>query len=146
MRQARILALFGAIMAATCASGQSNAAAQANPEVKLWAAVGVMRPMFPLSEAKTIQVSFAVVNDGQTTVDPRIGASHLYINGVEPNDWSFVINNGPRTLEFTALAPGRSIEFGYLLGPRYFAKPGIYRLRWEGANFKAPEIAFRVMP
>ncbi|MGB7759183.1 MAG: hypothetical protein WBL61_05095 [Bryobacteraceae bacterium] len=93
-----------------------------------------------------LQVTFAVVNDGQTTVDPGADSSHLYINGVEPIGWHSVLHNGPRTLQFTSLAPGEFIEFSPLLGSSYFNQPGTYTLRWEGPHFKAPEITFRVMP
>jgi|SRR5208283_1801795 len=146
MKQARALALFAAIMAATCASAQDSAVAPANSKIGLWAAVGVTRPLFQLGEAKTIQVSFAVVNDGRALVDPKIDSSHLYINGVEPKDWFLVIANGIRTLEFAALPPGKFLSFSYLLGPAYFVKPGIYTLRWEGPNLKASECTFRVLP
>jgi len=146
MKPAKVLALFSMIAVAMSSSGQDKAAAHASPKVKLWAAIGVTRPLIPLSEAKMIQVSFAVVNDGPTTVNPGADSSHLYINGVEPIDWYLVLGNGPRTTDFTSLAPGKFIEFGALLGSSYFTKPGIYSLRWEGPNFKAPEITFRVMP
>jgi hypothetical protein len=89
---------------------------------------------------KNLQVSFTVVNDGSATVNPKIGASHLSINGVEPKDWIIVINNGLRSREFEALPPGHFLSFGYELGGRYFAKPGIYTVRWWGENFRAEPI------
>jgi hypothetical protein len=92
-----------------------------------------------------LQISFGVVNDGSATVDPRIGASHLSVNGVEPKDWLVVINNGLRTPEFQALPPGHFLSFSYMLR-RYFAKPGIYTVRWWGENFRAQPITFRVLP
>ena len=78
-------------------------------------------------------------------MDPGAESSHLYINSVEPIDWSFVLHNGPRTSDFYSLAPGKFTQFGYQLGDGYFDNPGTYTLRWEGQNFKAPEITFRVM-
>lgn len=121
-------------------------AAQVKPQPKLWVAIGVAQPVYQLAETAKLQVSFAVVNDGDAIADPGIGSSHLFINGTEPNDWSFVINNGIRSAYFTALPPGQVLSFGYQLGPRYFATPGIYTVRWQVGDFRSPEITFRVMP
>ena len=44
------------------------------------------------------------------------------------------------------LPPGHVLSFGYMLGERYFAKPGIYTVRWWGDKFKAEPITFRVLP
>ena len=144
MKQTSVLTLLS-VIAVLCLSKQNNAAAQPGPEVKLWAAIGVAQPLFQLHEMETMAVSFIVVNDGRIVADPRVESSRLFINGVEPKDWDFVINNGLRSQYFTALPPGQILSFGYQLGPRYFAKPGIYTLRWEGPNFRSAEITFRVM-
>jgi hypothetical protein len=115
-------------------------------EPLLWAAISVPQPIFYQDRIEDLQMTFAVVNDGGSTVDPKIGSSHLLINGVEPQDWSFVIGNGPRNEWFNALPPGKTLQFTYLLGPRYFQKPGVYTVRWEGDNFKSPDLTFRVVP
>lgn len=61
--------------------------AQASSEpAKLWAGVSVLQPVFQLAGIAALQISFAVVNDGTTTANPNIEASHLFINGVEPQD------------------------------------------------------------
>jgi len=112
---------------------------------KLWAAISVAQPVFPLKEAGTLQLYFAVVNDGETAANPNVEASHLFINGSEPKDWGFLIGNGIRTAYFSALPPGQTLAFSYQLGSRYFATPGVYTVRWEGPNFRSPEIIFRVM-
>lgn len=36
-----------------------------------------------------------------------------------------------RTLTFYSLPPGKALQFGYVLG-RYFEKPSVYTVRWEG--------------
>lgn len=115
-------------------------------QLALWAGISVPQPTFGEAQAKKLQVSFAVVNDGSATVNPEIGASHLSINGIEPGDWLIVINNGLRTPEFEALPPGHLLSFGYQLGERYFAKPGVYTVRWWGDNFRSAPITFRVLP
>jgi hypothetical protein len=131
----------------TLAVAQGRDDAQREPkQVALWAAISVAQPIFfDRRVVEKLQINFGVVNDGSTTIDPRIGASHLSINGVEPNDWVNVINNGIRTPEFEALPPGRFLSFTYLLGT-YFAQPGIYTVRWWGENFRAQPITFRVLP
>jgi len=92
-----------------------------------------------------MQIQFAVVNDGVSTVDAQIAASRLLINGVQLKQWPFIIGNGGRGSYFNALPPGKAYRFGYVLG-EYFRKPGIYIVRWEGANFRSRELAFRVLP
>lgn len=115
-------------------------------EPLLWAAITVPQPIFYQDRIEDLSMSFALVNDGGSTVDPKIGSSHLLINGVEPKDWFIVIGNGPRNEWFNALPPGQVLQFGYQLGPRYFQKPVVYTVRWEGENFKSPELTFRVVP
>ena len=134
------------IGAAFCSLGHNAVSAQAIPQIKLWSAISVTQPVVHLKEAGKLQVFFAVVNDGDTVADPHIESSHLFVNGAEPKDWAFVISNGLRTSYFTALPPGQALSFTYQLGSRYFATPGIYTVRWEGPNFRSPEITLRVMP
>jgi len=122
-----------------------NDAQQEAKHVALWAAISVPQRIFSEGGTANLQISFGLVNDGSLTVNPKIGSSHLLINGAEPKDWPIVINNGIRTLEFTALPPGHSLRFGYVLG-RYFQKPGVYTVGWWGENFRAQSITFRVLP
>lgn len=143
MHPARALAL---VVFLAAFPGGRPLPAQEGSKPKLWLALGVARPVFSVAEIATLQVSFAVVNDGDSVVDPEIGSSHLFINGVEPKDWNIVINNGLRSSDFTALPPGRLLSFGYQLGSRYFAKPGIYTVRWQVRNFRSADLIFRVMP
>lgn len=112
---------------------------------KLWASITVTQPVFRDAGAKRLQIYFAVVNDGKTTVDPKVEMSHLFINGTELKDWSFIVGNGPRSSGYQALQPGHALEFAYALGDR-FQTPGVYKVRWQGDDFQAPEITFRVLP
>jgi hypothetical protein len=109
-----------------------------NPNAKLWASVYVSKALVHVSEVDKLQVSFVVVNDGPTVVDPRIGASHLLVNGTEPRAWSLDINNGIQTSSFAALQPGKVVEFSKQLGPAYFRKPGVYTLKWQAPDFTSP--------
>lgn len=146
MDTARAFRSVALIALALCPAGNHGLAAQVSPQAKLWVAVSTPHPVYHQAETETIQLFFAVVNDGTTTVDPLVGSSHLFINGVEAKGWEFIINNGPRSLGFNALPPGQVLSFTYQLGLRYFANPGIYTVRWEVQNFKSPEITLRVMP
>jgi hypothetical protein len=132
-------------LAGVAAAQSRNDSQREAKQIALWAAISVSQPIFGAGGVEKLQISFGVVNDGSATVDPKIGASHLSINGVEPKDWVIVINNGLRTPEFQALPPGRFLSFGYLLG-RYFTKPGVYTVRWWGENFRAQPITLRVLP
>lgn len=110
---------------------------------KLWAAISVDKPIFA-GHTEGLALNFGIVNDGHSTVDPRVESSHLLINGVEPSEWPIIIGNGPRDSLFHALPPGKFLEFGYVLG-KFFEKPGVYIVKWSGENFSAPEISFRVL-
>jgi hypothetical protein len=140
------LLILSVLALVACSPADNIAMAQESALIKLWAAVSVEKPAIRLSEAQSLAVNFWIVNDGRTEANPQIEASHLFINGVEPPDWRIVIGNGLRSPSFWALPPGRILQFGYQLGPRYFSRPGIYTLRWEGRNFSSATITFRVLP
>ncbi len=142
----RRAAAAAALVVAVCFAGTCRVAAQVNPPKKLWLAIMSDKPVYQLDEVPRLSISFAVVNDGNTTVNPGIEDSHLLINGVEPKDWDYVIHNGVRSELFWALPSGRSLSFLYQLGNRFFTAPGIYRVRWQVGDSWAPEITFRVMP
>jgi hypothetical protein len=146
MNLTRVRSLVFVIVVVLCSFGRSGLSAQAPRPIKLWSAISVAQPVFRPSEVARLMLFFGVVNDGDTVANPDVESSHLLINGTEPKDWSFVIGNGIRTSEFTALPPGRALSFGYQLGSRYFGTPGIYTVQWEGQNFRSAEITFRVMP
>jgi len=124
--------------------------AKTKPESpKLWAAITVQEPIFSEGQTQSLQLAFGLVNDSRTVANPDIQSSHLFINGVEPQDGPFgaVVRDGsgPQTADFGALSPGHSLRFGYAMGS-YFEKPGVYTVRWEGRHFRAPDLIFRVMP
>ena len=137
--------LVSAITLALAATqgGQTEKAQPAN--VSLWASITVPEPVFREGNTANVRISFAIVNDGASPLNPRIGSSHLRINGVEPAGWPFLINNGIRSLTHDWLPPGRFLQFAYDLG-KYFERPGVYALEWYGEDFKAPTLTFRVLP
>jgi hypothetical protein len=135
-----VLMLAGALVT----SAGKSASGQTRQQGNLWAAVGVAKPVFRPGEGRTIAITFAVVNDGATTVDPLISSTRLLVNGNEQEDWAHIAGNGLRGPDFTALPPGQLLLFAYDLG-KYFVKPGIYSVQWFGPNFKTSEITFRVM-
>ena len=103
------VALISVLPGIAAAQDRNDSQREAKPPA-LWAGISVPQPDFGEAPAKKLQVSFALVNDGPVTVNPKIGASHLSINGVEPKGWLIVINNGLRTPEFEAL-PARTLPF-----------------------------------
>ena len=140
----RWLLLAAAIPALAVAQGQDNGKTKAE-QVKLWAAISVQNPVFPKSRAYDLAITFAVVNDGRTPVNPGLGSSRLFINGVELHDWHMIAINGPCTTFCEALPPGRTLLFSKGLG-NYFKKPGVYTVRWEGQNFRTLDLTSRVLP
>jgi len=113
--------------------------------VTLWAAIPTSEPVVEASNTENLQINFGIVNDGHSTINPRLGLSRLMINGVELWDWSLIVGSGPRDSSFEALPPGHAVRFGYAMG-KFFQKPGVYTVRWAGANFRAPDLTFRVIP
>ena len=138
-----MLKTVGIVLAIVLALGQTGERAPTPRKHALWAAISVEQPIIARN-TETTQVYFGLVNDGDSTVDPKVELSHLLINGVEPKDWSFVIGNGLRNPSFNALPPGHSWLFTYQLG-RYFLAPGVYTVRWESDNFRSPDLTFRVV-
>jgi hypothetical protein len=116
-----------------------------NKPHSLWAAVTVPRPVFVEGQGEQPSLTFAIVNDGATTVNPMFGPTRLFINGSELKAWDLISSNGPKTSDHSALPPGHFVEFGYDFGA-YFKKPGIYTVRWESPQFSPARITFRVVP
>jgi hypothetical protein len=118
---------------------------------KLWSSISVRWPLEREGEAtKRITIYFALVNDSDKPVAPKVHSSRLFINGTEYEGWSKVIEHvgvldGKRVKRFDALPPGEELLFGEVLEDA-FRQPGTYRVRWEGEGFRSPEIMFRVMP
>jgi hypothetical protein len=120
------------------AQGQSNSHSQ-EKQAKLWAAISVQQPIFKEGgEADRLQMYFGVYNDGNSAIGPNVESSRLLINGVEQQDWPYIIGGGIRNELFSSLPPGETLQFTYLLGERYFKKPGIYTVRWEARISNRP--------
>lgn len=140
LRMLRIAALtFTTLL---MAQGQPN---QANNE-SLWAAISIEPTVFWTGYNRDfLQVHFTLLNDRPTTINPKLGSSHLLINGVEPGDWKDVVNDANRTPEFESLLPGKPLQFALQLGS-YFTAPGTYTVGWWGEHFKAADLKIRVLP
>jgi hypothetical protein len=126
---------------------------------QLWSTITVNRPVFHegrlQGEARKpgiagevlehLMVHFAVVNDGDKTINPALESTQFLVNGKPLEGWPWIINNGPRDERFFALPPGDNIVFSLAMG-KQFEKPGVYRISWKGKGFQSPEIVFRVLP
>lgn len=82
-----------------------------------------------MGQTEKLQIYFAVVNDGDAPVNPKIESSHFFINGAEPKDWPMTIGNGLRTSFFNSLPPGRSLPFSYVLGALFREAGNLYGSR-----------------
>jgi hypothetical protein len=101
--------------------------------------------VFHRGEVDGLKVEFTLVNDGEATIDPKIGESRIVVQGKELAESGLILGNGPRDARFAALPPGQCLRFNSSLGD-YFKEPGNYRVSWRGANFRSPEVVFRVLP
>jgi hypothetical protein len=117
-----------------------------NPVTKqLWAGMSVNQPLFRVgNDTNLLQFNFALVNESDKVIDPRIpGYPRLVVNGKEL-DLSSIPGTGPRDERFKALPPGDNLQFGMGAG-RFFEKPGVYRVYWQGEGFRSNEVVFRVL-
>jgi hypothetical protein len=57
--------------------GRSNNLTSLNQSV-LWAAISVQQPIYFEGGTDTLQINFGVVNDGPSTVNPKIESSRLF--------------------------------------------------------------------
>jgi hypothetical protein len=137
-----VVAVLVTVLPGSAAAQSRN---EGQPHAKLWAAMSINQPVFSKNRTDNLNLTFAIVNDGDSTVNPGVAKSHLSINGVELKEWAFINSNGPMTSFDTNLPPKRTLTHGYSLG-KYFQKPGVYTLRWWDENFKAPDLTFRVLP
>jgi hypothetical protein len=81
----RRVGLVLAAAAFVLAQGRSDIQGQPTP-TKLWAAITVQEPIFLEGRTEGLVIYFGLVNEGTSTVNPKIDSSHLLINGVEPKD------------------------------------------------------------
>jgi RNA polymerase sigma factor (sigma-70 family) len=112
---------------------------------KFWAGMSVNQPLFRAEQnTNLLQFNFALVNESYKVIDPKIpGYPRLIVNGKEL-DLSSIPGVGPRDGRFKALPPGDNLQFGMGAG-QFFDKPGVYRVYWQGEEFRSNEVVFRVL-
>jgi hypothetical protein len=111
----------------------------------LWGGMSLNNCLLEQRMLPTFMVHFALVNDGNESLDPDVKSWKIMINGTELIDSGWIFGNGPRGDNWEHLSPGQSIVFGKALG-EYFAKPGLYSLVWKGSRFESAPVVFRVQP
>ena len=107
-----------------------------------WAGISINQPVFRGSTAG-LNLSFALVNDGKTVIDPKISSSKLVVNGKEIS--VFLITSGPEDNKFSRLPSGDYILFARNFGEA-FKNSGTYHIYWKGDEFRSSEIVLRVLP
>lgn len=132
--------LFGVVVAILVltfpgiAATQGRNESQRHAKQNLWAAMAVQQPVCPKNRINDLTLTFAIVNDGNSTVNPAVPSSHLFINGVELEQWRFISSNGPRTSSFTALPSKRTFLFSCGCG-EYFPEGGCLHRAMAGRAF-----------
>ena len=143
----RLLLLIGLAAASMACFGglRGNATGQGQPAPQLWAGISADSPVIVLGSHQSIQLSFALINDSDSTVNPGIDRSKLVINGQEWPDSALMFGNGPRDSRFEALPAGDYLLIGAKI-PDLFADPGTYLVSWRGAGYESASITVRVLP
>jgi len=102
---------------------------------KFWAGMSVNQPLFWAGQnTNLLQFNFALVNESDKVIDPKIpGYPRLIMNG-EELDLTLIPGSGPRDGRFKALPPGDNLQFGMGAG-QFFNKPGVYSVYWQGEGF-----------
>jgi|GEM_PF-2254393 len=144
-----LLGAFGLTLAIYCRvhaqNPEGDEPAPAAPETKLWGGISTNAPLFTEGDTGKLNLIFTVFNEGDTTIDPKIGEATLVINGKDDLGSWMMFNNGPRDNRFTALPPGDYLLFNYGVG-NLFAKPGLYRVYWKTPVLRSDEIDIRILP
>lgn len=112
---------------------------------KFWAGMSVNQPLFRAGQnTNLLQFNFALINESDKVVDPKIpGYPRLVVNGKEL-DLSLIPGVGLRDARFKALPPGDNLQFGMAAG-QFFEKPGVYRVYWQGEEYRSNEVVFQVI-
>jgi hypothetical protein len=112
---------------------------------ELRAAVQVSQSEFLEGVNLALQITFSLHNDSAKVINPKVRYSKIIVNGKALPDSAKIFGSGPPTDKFDALQPGDELRFGYAMG-KYFSKPGIYRVSWEGDGYASPAIVIWVQP
>lgn len=110
----------------------------------LWAALTVPEPMVRTDRVENLQVYFALVNESDKPLDPKVDSWTLMVNGQRYADSAFLFGNGPRDQRWKSLPAGERLEFAYKVGG-LFKTPDTYSISWKGAGFESAPVVFRVM-
>jgi hypothetical protein len=114
------------------------------PQRALWAALTVPEPVLSLDRADKLQASFALMNDTNGSLDPKVGSWILVVDGIPCLDSGKLLGDGPRDQRWKSLPAGDCLRFGYRLGD-LFKTPGTYTISWEGDGFESAPVEFRVV-
>lgn len=110
----------------------------------LWAAIGLSKPLVTCDQLQQSQLTFSLVNEGETPIDPKVNSWRLSVNGKEHPDSSLVFQNGPRDTRWQLLPPGNHLSFSHALG-NWLKRPGVYTIVWKGDGFESAPFTFRVL-
>jgi hypothetical protein len=99
----------------------------------------------PYTQPPFVQLSFNLLNDGESPANSAEGSWKLFIDGKEvPRVW----DNGLRPVGgYGTLNPGESYQLGIGLElSRYFPEVRDYKVYWTGMGFQSPTITVRITP
>lgn len=112
----------------------------------LTAAVGAPGVVLAVKDLSSNPLYMVLLNQGRATAYPEKLATRLLLNG-QPVKGEAVaaLLKGPQVPEWKELGGGKHVQFGVSLDA-LIAKPGLYRLQWEGDGFSSNEARILVVP
>ena len=93
-----------------------------------------------------LTVRVRVENEDQRTLDLRLPASRLSVDGKRLQAWNLAIGNGARDARESALAPGDAIEAARVLGRSLVAAPGDHDVSIEVLGVHSEPVRVVVEP
>jgi hypothetical protein len=116
-----------------------------NVTPRVWPAISSNSPIVTFAQRESLTITFALLNDGSGTIEPRSLNNRLLINEKPVNWTERIFVEGPQDRKWKNLEAGEFILKGIKLGGR-FQTSGKYVLIWEVDGFRSDPITIRILP
>ena len=81
-----------------------------------------------MSERASFQAGVEAVNRSAATIDPKLSAATLMIDGRRSEAWDHALQSSPADLPWRKLSPTQRLSIWWSIGNALFESPGRYQL------------------